>query len=220
MVLVDKIYCKYCDVEKEASEFSGKNRRCKECVRQYMKQHYIKNKELIKEKQSEYYQNNKDKIEKYRFDNKEKISKVKQEYRIANKEKLAVYDSNRKRNKTSALKLRNNVSKQIRFSLKGNKSGRSCFKYLGYSLSDLKTHIESLFEDWMSWDNYGKYELNSWNDDDKTTWKWNLDHIIPHSTFNYISMEDEAFKQCWALDNLRPYSAKQNVLDGCRIKSY
>lgn len=29
-------------------------------------------------------------------------------------------------------------------------------------------------------------------------------------------MEDENFKKCWALSNLRPLSAKQNVLDGNR----
>jgi len=27
-------------------------------------------------------------------------------------------------------------------------------------------------------------------------------------------MEDENFKKCWSLDNLRPLSAKINILDG------
>jgi hypothetical protein len=27
-------------------------------------------------------------------------------------------------------------------------------------------------------------------------------------------MDDENFKKCWALENLRPYSAKQNIIDG------
>lgn len=44
--------------------------------------------------------------------------------------------------------------------------------------------------------------------------RWQLDHIIPHSEFKYISVENEVFKKCWALENLRPYSAKQNLLDG------
>lgn len=30
-------------------------------------------------------------------------------------------------------------------------------------------------------------------------------------------MEDEEFKKCWALSNLRPYSAKQNIIDGARL---
>jgi len=41
----------------------------------------------------------------------------------------------------------------------------------------------------------------------------NLD-IIPQSTFKYSSMEDQEFKNCWALSNLRPLSAKQNNFDG------
>jgi hypothetical protein len=30
-------------------------------------------------------------------------------------------------------------------------------------------------------------------------------------------MEDQAFLDCWALSNLRPYSAKQNIIDGNRV---
>lgn len=40
--------------------------------------------------------------------------------------------------------------------------------------------------------------------------------IIPHSEFKYISMECEEFKRCWALKNLRPLSAKLNLLDGVK----
>jgi 5-methylcytosine-specific restriction endonuclease McrA len=41
-----------------------------------------------------------------------------------------------------------------------------------------------------------------------------IDHIIPHSTFKYISMDDDSFTRCWALENLRPLSSKQNNLKG------
>lgn len=34
--------------------------------------------------------------------------------------------------------------------------------------------------------------------------------------FKQSSMEDEEFKECWALDNLRPLSAKQNLLKSDR----
>jgi len=60
------------------------------------------------------------------------------------------------------------------------------------------------------------YNANTWDDSDSSTWTWQIDHIIPQSTFAYSSMEDEAFKKCWSLDNLRPLSAKQNYLDGVR----
>lgn len=48
----------------------------------------------------------------------------------------------------------------------------------------------------MSWDNYGTY--------------WELDHIIPRFKFYYESYDDEQFKQCWALSNLRPLTIKEN----------
>ena len=64
----------------------------------------------------------------------------------------------------------------------------------------------------MNWNNYGNYRLNSWNDFDQSTWKWNIDHIIPQSMFNYDSMQHPDFYKCWALENLRPLSAKKNLL--------
>lgn len=66
----------------------------------------------------------------------------------------------------------------------------------------------------MSWKNRGKYISKEWDDNDSTTWKWQLDHIIPQSDLPYDSMEHENFHKCWALSNLRPLSAKQNQLDG------
>jgi len=65
----------------------------------------------------------------------------------------------------------------------------------GYSLDDLKIHLERQFIKGMSWDNYGD---------------WHVDHIIPVSHFSYKSIKDEDFKACWALTNLRPLWAKEN----------
>ena len=68
----------------------------------------------------------------------------------------------------------------------------------------------------MTWDNHGNYNKQLWNDNDQLTWTWQLDHIIPQSDLLYISMSEDNFKKCWALSNLRPYSAKQNLLDSNR----
>ena len=111
-------------------------------------------------------------------------------------------------------KLRLKFSTRIRTALKGKKNNNSILKYLPYSINELKIHLENKFEPWMNWSNYGVYKTNEWNDDDVSTWKWQIDHIMPHSLFNYESMEDDGFKKCWCLNNLRPYSAKQNLLDG------
>lgn len=91
-------------------------------------------------------------------------------------------------------------------------------KYIPYSIEDLKIHIEKQFESWMTWDNHGRYDRESWNDNDSNTWTWQFDHIIPQSLLPYTNMEDENFQKCWALENLRPLSAKQNLIDGNRRK--
>ena len=40
--------------------------------------------------------------------------------------------------------------------------------------------------------------------------QFDADHIKPQSLFNFESPEDVEFKQCWALENLQPMSAKEN----------
>lgn len=112
--------------------------------------------------------------------------------------------------------IRRSVSYFIWKSLKQSKSsknGKSCLDYLGYKIKDLKCHLENQFESWMNWGNHGNYS-KTWNDDDQSTWTWQIDHIIPQTSLPYGSMEEDNFKKCWSLNNLRPLSAKQNHSDG------
>lgn len=94
----------------------------------------------------------------------------------------------------------------------GNKNRGSILTKLPYTIKELKKHIESLFEPWMNWRNWGAYS-NKWDDNDQSTWTWNIDHIIPQCKLPYTSMDDDNFKKCWALSNLRPLSSKQNVTE-------
>jgi len=100
--------------------------------------------------------------------------------------------------------------------LSGNKGGESFLKYVDYTIEELKQHLEDQFEYWMSWDNWGNYNVDNWDDNNPKTWRWQIDHIEAHSKFKYISMEDEDFKKCWALTNLRPFSAKENNKKGAK----
>jgi hypothetical protein len=68
----------------------------------------------------------------------------------------------------------------------------------------------------MNWYNWGKYSLSTWDDNDSSTWTWNIDHIIPASNFKYVSVTDSEFLKCWSLENLRPYSAKSNLKENYR----
>lgn len=132
------------------------------------------------------------------------------------KEYQRLYRRQYRRNMGASAKLRKNVSRVIGRALASGKGGKSCTQYLPYSFQELKDHLENQFESWMNWDNYGLYNAKIWDDNDFSTWTWNIDHIIPQSTFQYSSMEDLQFQQCWALTNLRPLASKSNFLEGVR----
>jgi len=78
----------------------------------------------------------------------------------------------------------------------GDKKERGWESLVGYSIRDLMKHLEKQFTAGMSWANYGE---------------WHIDHIIPVSKFNFTSTDDFDFKRCWALSNLQPLWASENV---------
>lgn len=80
---------------------------------------------------------------------------------------------------------------------------KAIFDHLPYSAEQLKQHIESLWEPWMNWDNYGKF--------DATQETWQIDHIIPQSSLPFSDFNEDNFKKLWVLDNLRPLSTIENI---------
>jgi hypothetical protein len=189
---------------------------------EYSKTYYQENKEEYKKQQKEYYVENQDEIlEKkkiYYEDNKENILEYKSEYDKNNRSKINERRRNKIKNDVTFM-LRCLIAPKVRQALKksgGIKNGDSVWKFLPYLPQELKKHLQIQFEPWMTWDNYGSYNKKTWKDHDQLTWTWSIDHIIPCSNFIYTSMEDDSFKECWALSNLRPYSAKQNIVDGNR----
>ncbi|KKN61319.1 hypothetical protein LCGC14_0523100 [marine sediment metagenome] len=167
---------------------------CKICIKAQKQVYNKKNIEKQQKDKKRYYLANQERIKNkrknYYNDNKEKVLKCNKLWNTANSEKMSEYHS--------------------------SKRGESITKYLPYSIDKLKKHIESQWETWMNWDNYGKYKLDSWNDNDSSTWKWNIDHIVPRSALVYDSMMHANFCKCWALDNLRPVSAKENLYKGSK----
>jgi hypothetical protein len=150
-----------------------------------------------RQKALEYAKNHRDDRKKYQKDYSATNPEYKKEWKSINKDKIRRQE--RERHATDInFKLKKNVSRSIRHAI--TKQGLSTFKHLPYTVQELKKHLESQFDTKMSWDNYGSY--------------WHIDHIIPHSLFKYVSMEDDAFNICWALSNLRPLEAHQNMMDG------
>ena len=66
---------------------------------------------------------------------------------------------------------------------------------LGCTVAALRAHLESLFEDGMTWANYGS--------------GWHVDHIIPCAAFD---LTDEAQqRKCFHWSNLRPLWGAENI---------
>jgi len=74
-------------------------------------------------------------------------------------------------------------------------------KYLGCSVEEFLRYIESRFEPWMNWDNYGKASFK------KQT--WNLGHIRGCNTFDLSKEEDRLV--CFNYRNLKPMDARKNA---------
>jgi len=99
-------------------------------------------------------------------------------------------------------RLNNSMRSRIYIALVENKAGRRWLSFVDYTLEELKQHIENLFIEGMTWDNYGK---------------WHIDHKIPIAAYNFTKPEHEDFKRCWALDNLQPMWALDNLKKNAKI---
>lgn len=94
------------------------------------------------------------------------------------------------------------ISAAIYRALKYNSHGKPWESIVGYTLADLKAHLESKFQPGMTWENYGE---------------WHIDHIIPKRVFKFTSIDSEEFRKCWSLKNLQPLWAKDNIRKGSII---
>ncbi len=152
---------------------------------------------------------------KYRSENKEKIRAQGQAQYAANPEKRR--DSHRRWAKRNPEKLKE-IKRRYRQSAKGkveanirgyiHKTIKKGYKYkptfeaLGYTPGELIQHLEKRFLPGMTWDNYGE---------------WHIDHIIPLSAFNYSTTKHIDFKRAWALSNLQPLWAADNIRKHARL---
>lgn len=218
--------CRKCKQEKELNNFGidkkqcdGLNRVCKQCRQSFSKEHskrlYEKNKiwkennvDKRNEYQKEYYQNNVDKYKEYNKEhyqnNVEKLRNTRKEYYYNNKEKTLLTNNtyrNKRRQSDPLFKLSTNLRTMIGGAIKKNgyKKLSKTELILGCSFDFLKQHLESHFEEWMSWDNYGLYngELN---------YGWDIDHIVPLSS----ALNENDLLKLNHYSNLKPLCSYNN----------
>lgn len=173
--------CKQCNINKSIGEFPKRNNSldgcrniCKVCTNYNMKIRYHNN-ENVKEQErcrnKEYYNKNKDLIKQ--------------------KTKLYKRQSRRKLD----IRLRDNLRNRLNQAIKKNQKTGSAVQDLGCSIADFKNHIESLWQDGMSWDNWARDG-------------WHIDHIQPLASFDLINPEE--FKKACHHSNLQPLWAEDN----------
>jgi len=102
-----------------------------------------------------------------------------------------------------AYRLHRRISKQIWDALLGNKESRRWELLVGYSASDLRAHLAARFTEGMTWQNMGR---------------WHIDHIRPLASFTTTGPDCPEFRAAWALENLQPLWAKDNLVKGARWK--
>jgi hypothetical protein len=188
--------CPKCEEIKPIEEFtldstckSGRKSWCKKCC---------------SVKSLEYYHNNQERMckngIKWRSEHRERhhflTKKWAQEHpdEVLAKRKRA----GKKLRSTFSGRLKENIRTSIVMSLRrGTKAKRKWEGIVGFTLDQLRSHLEKKFKIGMTWDNYGMY--------------WHIDHIIPIAAFNFECPDDIDFKRCWSLKNLQPLEAKVNI---------
>ncbi len=100
--------------------------------------------------------------------------------------------------KKPVIRIGKRVSEMMRKTLSGAKANNHTWNILDYSAEELKEHLEKQFSKGMTWKRFLSGEIH-------------IDHIIPQSSFNFESFHDGDFKACWALSNLQPLWAKDNI---------
>jgi hypothetical protein len=222
-------------IKKQKKEYRDKN---KEKISIKSKEEYKNNGEKIRLNVKKYRNENKEKVaaaeKKSKEKNKEKVAERYRKYVEKNKDKTVEYqrkyhsehkEETNKRNRTRykndpMYRMRIIVSRDVNAMLKkkgSSKDGRSVLQFL--DVSKMFFSLRSKYEWWMTDENQGKYNSKTWNDNDPSTWTWQIDHIIPQSDLPYTEMSHDPesnFQKCWHVDNLRPLSAKQNIIDGAR----
>jgi hypothetical protein len=136
----------------------------------------------------------------WRSKNTRRVNEINQKwYRENRPRRLVIKAQFHKRKKATDPRYRlcHAISSAIGKSLRGKKkAGRRWQNLVGYSLEQLKAHLEAKFLPGMTWSNHGE---------------WHIDHKRPISSFTITSTDDSAFRECWGLSNLQPLWAADNL---------
>lgn len=203
--------CGKCQQHKEASEFNkskqgtfGLHGHCRSCQKIVKSLYYAVNRDKECRLSREYAKSEKSKqARKKRYEaNKEVLlERNRVARRTPRARALARIARKKLYYRDVGFRIAVNSRKRMREALNGRRKSQSTMKLLGCSVEELKVHIESLFQDGMTWDNYGFHG-------------WHIDHIVPCASFDLSLPEEQA--KCFHHTNLQPLWCFDNLSKGCK----
>lgn len=90
----------------------------------------------------------------------------------------------------------------VRVSICNGRIYKGTESLLGYTFDELREHIERQFLPGMGWHNIED---------------WHIDHIIPLSSFGDITGNIKLIRSAWAMSNLRPIWAADNIRKHAKV---
>ena len=97
-----------------------------------------------------------------------------------------------------------NIRNRVNLAIGRQSKSDSTMALLGCTVPELIAHLESLFQDGMSWQNHGRHG-------------WHIDHICPCVSFDLSDPEQQ--RQCFHYTNLQPLWAGDNLRKGSSTAS-
>lgn len=172
----------------------------REWKRTHHKEHLAYTAQWVKDNPERHLEN----CKRWAKNNPEKVKQAQQKFYKNNPDKIRTWTrkTSAKLRSTPTGKLRRNISTMICNALKGRKSGKHWECFVDYTLEELIVHLEKLFIQGMTWENYGKNG-------------WEVDHKIPIAMFNFNNISE--IKKCWALKNLQPLWSMDNKKKGKKL---
>jgi hypothetical protein len=174
---------------------------------EYAKQYYLLNKrKQVAQRKLNYKmhcRHYKNKAKEFRENNPDIIKERKLQYRIKSAEKIKEYNRLYFRNKRKDINYRILLNLRKRLGSTVKCKVNKTVDLLGCTINQLRTHLEGLFTNGMSWSNYGKHG-------------WHIDHIRPCASFDLTDPFQQ--KQCFHYTNLQPLWAFDNLSKGARLQ--
>jgi len=187
------------------------NTNVSEKIKESRKQYYRDNREKLIEQSKLYRKNNLEKVKakekEWRDNNQERRREQLKQWYINNPEKRRIIQNRweRKRYNTDLkYKFKIRMFRIITRYFKENINSNIWENLVGYTLSDLKNHLQITIPKGYIWKDYLDGKLH-------------IDHIIPMKAFKFETPEDKEFKECWSLHNLRLLSTKKNKLKSDKV---